>query len=71
MPKTRTEADIEAELIALDAERATIHERMLALNDELSVARAREQLAAMGDGERAALLQVVQTDGIASTEAVQ
>jgi len=63
-----TEAAIEAELIALDAERAAITARMLDLNVQLSDARARAALENMGDGERAAILRVA---GIPSAEAVQ
>lgn len=67
----RTEEDILDELHRLDDEKQAIRQRMLELHQELSVARAREQLAGMGDGQRAALLQLVQTEGVHSAEAVQ
>jgi hypothetical protein len=65
-----TEEEIEAELQRLDQQRAEIHAEMLRLNDDLARRRARATLARMGDGERAALLQVVQAEGVASAEAV-
>jgi len=69
--EARSEAEIEAKLQDLDRQRAAIHEEMVALNQELTVARARAQLDAMTGPERDALIQAIQPAGVASKEAVQ
>lgn len=66
----RTEDEILDELHRLDAEKQEIRQRMLGLNQELTLARARAEVDAMSDSHRQALLQVVQTNGVASEEAI-